>query len=62
MDCSKPSLVCPQALLPSPPKVYDSNNKPQKNQWRECSLLDCAMSKHSTLVGLRPIFSVKSCV
>ena len=23
-------------------------NRPLKNQWRECSLLDCAMSKHST--------------
>jgi hypothetical protein len=31
-----------------------TTSRPLKNQWRECSLLDCAMSKHSTLVGLRP--------
>lgn len=27
--------------------------RPLKNQWRLCSLLDWARSKHSTLVGLR---------
>ena len=28
-------------------------SRPLKNQWRECSLLDWAMSKHSTSVGSR---------
>jgi len=27
----------------------------RKNQWRECSELDCAMSNSSTLVGSRPM-------
>ena len=33
---------------------------PPKNQWRECSLLDWPMSKSSTLVGSRPMSSLKS--
>lgn len=38
-----------------------TTRRPLKNQWRLCSLLDCAMSKHSTLVGFRPALR-KSCV
>jgi len=30
-----------------------STIRPPKNQWRECSELDCPMSKHSTSVGSR---------
>ncbi len=37
-------------------------SRPLKNQWRECSLFDWAMSKHSTLVGLRPSRRAKSSV
>ena len=35
---------------------------PPKNQWRECSLLDCAMSNSSTSVGSRFITSQNRCV
>jgi hypothetical protein len=36
-----------------------TTTSPRKNQWRECSLLDCAMSKSSTLVGSRAMSSRK---
>jgi len=31
-----------------------TTSRPLKNQWRECSLLDCAMSKHSRWWGSAP--------
>ncbi len=33
-----------------------------KNQWRECSELDCAMSNSSTFVGSRFTSSLNMCV
>lgn len=35
---------------------------PPKNQWRECSLFDCAMSNSSTSVGSRFRMSQNRCV